>query len=181
MQVIHSQEENFRAACVKLAEVAQVLNDSLTSVNNKILRLATDGYATHQRAIASLASYQSTGLLCADDVREAEALLRGEPIEATAHRERERQERHAVKDAARELRREGFIEVPGATDKAQVLCRSIIFALGYMTEDELEALHEELRERDRHRTQRRPKRAVPKQRPVQKPAPFRVIEGGCLQ
>ena len=35
----------------------------------------------------------------ADDVREAEALLRGEPIEAVAERERERQEKLAEQHA----------------------------------------------------------------------------------
>ncbi|MGF1629160.1 MAG: hypothetical protein ACFCUT_06785 [Kiloniellaceae bacterium] len=184
MQVIRSQEENRRAACAKLAEIAKVLNDSLTSVNNKLIRLATDGYDTRQRAIASLANYQTTGLLCADDVREAEALLRGEPVEATADRERDRQEKLSESHALMGMRREGFMEVPGATERAQVLCRAIIVSLGYMTEDDLEALHQELRESDRQKRQQpkvTPNRTAVKRRPVQKPTPFRIIEGGYTQ
>ena len=182
MRAIHSQEENRRAACAKLAEIAKVLNDSLTSVNNKLIRLATDGYDTPQRAIASVANYQTTGLLCADGVREAEALLRGEPIEAVVERERDRRDRLADEEGRRDLLRDGLIRVPGDTIKAEVLCRCIIERLGRLTEEDLDAFYDDLIERTKTRSKgRRSKRAASSRGAVQKPTPFRVIEGGYAQ
>src|SRR3546814_761293 len=123
MQVIHSQEDRRSAAIAKLAEVSKHLQASAAAVTNRLVRLAANDYASPQKAIASLAVYQQSGLLCAEEVLGAEALLRGEPIETTAERNRERQECATVKEARRVLNCEGFIEIPGDTERARMLAR----------------------------------------------------------
>ncbi len=179
MQALHPQEDRRSAAIAKLAEVSKHLQASAAAVTNRLVRLAGNDYASPQKAIASLAVYQNSGLLCADEVLEAEALLRGEPLTATAERNRERQGRDTVTAARQVLHGEGFIEIPGSTEKARVLARFIILELGRMSEAELDALHDELAER--RKVKPRNRRVGPRQKRAAPASFFRVIEGGCGQ
>lgn len=191
MQVIHSEDDRRAAAIAKLAEVSKHLQASAAAVTNRLVRLAGNDYASPQKAIASLAVYQNSGLLCADDVQEAEALLRGEPITDTAKRRREREEAAARNAAHRDMRsellRDGLIRVPGDTIKAETLCRLIIDDLEDMTEAELNRLYDDLCESRKARKGKRSKqyRTINHGAPAEKRArkapasPFRVIEGGA--
>ena len=177
MRVMHLDSDRRAAAIAKLAEVSKHLQASAAAVTNRLVRLAGDDYASPQKAIASLAAYQGTGLLCADGVLEAEALLRGESLPATAERNRERQECDTVREARRVLHGEGFIEIPGSTEKARMVARSIILELGGLNEDEIDGLYEELTARRKAKPRRC--RVGPRKRAATPPLrSFRVIEGG---
>ena len=172
----HTTEARRRAAIAKLAEVSKHLQASATAVTNRLVRLAGNDYASPQKAIASLAVYQQSGLLCTEEVLEAEALLRGEPIQATAERDRERSTKAAMRDARHDLHSEGFIEVPGETDNARGMARLVILELGRMSEAELSALYNELDAR--RRSKPRCRNAGQRGRAQAPASPFRVIEGG---
>lgn len=172
----HETEARRRAAIAKLAEVSKHLQASAEAVTNRLVRLASDDYASPQKAIASLAVYQQSGLLCAEEMQEAEALLRGEPIQETAERNRQRAERLAMQEVRHNLGAEGFIEVPGDTERAKMTARLVIFELSRMSEAELSDLYDDLD--GRRRSKPRCRRAG-QRRKVKAPAsPFRVIEGG---